>query len=440
MVRKQFKIMKSKVSWTLMTLYLIFMSFYIAGCGGSEESPILPDTPATESNKMTVSPETIYLKADGTEKGTFQVKLQKTASFFAKAEKDWCKLDNADGSGSSSYTVSVTPDPNTKTEERTSRISFYSGEHIEYAYVMQKAAEKTEEITITPDVHNVEASAGQIFSLVKVDNATAISITSDVDWCTPLNSNFEIPAVQFKLYMDVKENLTEQSRTAIITIKAGSSTKTCTVTQQGSQIDVSYIGGTVGSVIDLGLSVYWSSHNVGASTNTQSGVYFAWGEIKGKNDYGDDTYIYYDNDKAVYVDIGEGISGRPQYDAATAYWKEGWRIPTWAEFHELINECTWEWVQVDKVNGYKVTGPNKNSIFIPAMDLQTGNYDEVTEYTDVRLWSDCLSLTDKARSYGLNCTSTRIGRGNFNRYLGIPIRPVKYKKTGQAGGSIVSSQ
>lgn len=536
MSKNEIKTMISQVCWTFVTVYLCLMPFCMSGCGGGEDSPIIPDNPATENNKMAVSPDTLYLKADGSEKGSFQVKLQKTGSFFAKAEKDWCKLDNADGNGSSAYTVSVKADPNTQEESRTSRISFYSGEHTEYAYVVQKAVEKAKEITITPDtlyldaeigskgtvtvhlidnttydiggtshferevveeedgkvlkitytvkyeskedlifkmgvqqhdkqkfyyvcqkakkqaegdqynitispnVHDVEARGGEVFSLIELDNQSAVTVTSDAVWCIPRDANFERPATQFKLYMNVKENLTEQSRTAIITVKAGSSAKTCTVTQQGSQIDVSYIGGTVGSEVDLGLSVYWSSHNVGASKNTQSGVYFAWGEIKGKNVYKDDTYIYYDNDKAVYVDIGEGISGRPQYDAATAYWKEGWRIPTWAEFHELINECTWEWVQIDKVNGYKVTGPNKNSIFIPAMDNQFGNYKEITEYTDVKLWSDCLSLTDKAYAYGLSCTSTRIGRGNYSRYIGIPIRPVKYKNSRQAGGGIVNGE
>ena len=295
-------------------------------------------------------------------------------------------------------------------------------------------------ITITPDAHDVEAIGGEVFSLIDLDNKSVVTVTSDAAWCIPQNGNFDIPSTQFKLYIQVYANYGDASRIATVTVKAGSSTQTCTVTQQGSQIDVSHIGGTVGSEVDLGLSVYWSSHNVGASTNTQSGVYFAWGEINGKNDYDDDTYIYYDTDKAVYFDIGEGISGRPQYDAATAYWKEGWRIPTWAEFHELINECTWEWVQIDKVNGYKVTGPNGNSIFLPAMDNQVGDYKKITKYTDVNLWSDCLSLTNKAYAYSLNCTSTRIAQGSYFRYIGIPIRPVKYKNSGQAGGGITTGE
>lgn len=33
--------------------------------------------------------------------------------------------------------------------------------------------------------------------------------------------------------------------------------------------------------IDLGLSVYWAGMNVGASSQENIGLYFAWGETKG---------------------------------------------------------------------------------------------------------------------------------------------------------------
>ena len=39
------------------------------------------------------------------------------------------------------------------------------------------------------------------------------------------------------------------------------------------------------------------------------------------------------------------------------------RLPTRAEADELINKCKWEYN--DRKKGYKVTGPNGNSIFLP---------------------------------------------------------------------------
>ena len=58
-----------------------------------------------------------------------------------------------------------------------------------------------------------------------------------------------------------------------------------------------------------------------------------------------------------------------KYDAATANWGGNWRMPTQTEMEELINKCKWEWASVNGVNGQLVTGPNGNSIFLPAAGL-----------------------------------------------------------------------
>ena len=41
-------------------------------------------------------------------------------------------------------------------------------------------------------------------------------------------------------------------------------------------------------------------------------------------------------------------------------------IATDEEILELRNNCTWEWTSLDGVNGFMVTGPNGNRIFLPA--------------------------------------------------------------------------
>lgn len=46
------------------------------------------------------------------------------------------------------------------------------------------------------------------------------------------------------------------------------------------------------------------------------------------------------------------------------------RLPTRAEADELINKCKWEYN--DRKKGYKVTGPNGNSIFLPFGGQETG--------------------------------------------------------------------
>ena len=76
MKRKTFNTMRFKIGWALMILNLCLMSFFAFGCEGSDDSLALPENSNTGNSKMTVSPDTLYLKADGTEKGSFQIKLQ----------------------------------------------------------------------------------------------------------------------------------------------------------------------------------------------------------------------------------------------------------------------------------------------------------------------------------------------------------------------------
>ena len=130
--------------------------------------------------------------------------------------------------------------------------------------------------------------------------------------------------------------------------------------------------------VDLGLSVKWASFNVGANSPEEYGDYFAWGEISPKENYSTQTYQYWtddngdgDWDEGEFANLGD-ISGNPHYDAAAANWGGDWRMPTKAEQQELRNNCTWEWTTLNDVYGYKVTGPNGNSIFLPAAGFRFG--------------------------------------------------------------------
>ena len=119
--------------------------------------------------------------------------------------------------------------------------------------------------------------------------------------------------------------------------------------------------------IDLGLSVKWAANNIGANSPTDYGTYLAWGELEKKDRYWFDTYKYTDAKECeqCLIDLGESICGT-QYDMARQLWKGDWRLPTNTEILELINDCSWEWETIDGVNGFKITGPNGNSIFLPA--------------------------------------------------------------------------
>lgn len=119
--------------------------------------------------------------------------------------------------------------------------------------------------------------------------------------------------------------------------------------------------------VDLGLSVNWATNNIGANSPTEYGTYLAWAEMEPKEKYWFDTYKYTDAKECeqCLIDLGESICGT-EYDMARQLWKGDWRLPTDAEISELINDCSWEWETIDGVNGFKITGPNGNSIFLPA--------------------------------------------------------------------------
>ena len=134
----------------------------------------------------------------------------------------------------------------------------------------------------------------------------------------------------------------------------------------------SWLGGKErADAVDLGLSVLWADRNVGASSPGDYGGYYAWGETSTKSDYSWDTYSHCDGNWDNCHNIGSNISGS-RYDVARQAWGGGWKIPTKAQWEELIDRCTWTWTTEGGHSGYKVTGPNGNSIFLPAAGYRGG--------------------------------------------------------------------
>ncbi len=141
-------------------------------------------------------------------------------------------------------------------------------------------------------------------------------------------------------------------------------TTAVTTTTQQRQNNTTTTKPAIGTInghewVDLGLSVKWATCNVGASSPSDYGNYYAWGEISTKSEY------MWENSKTWGKDTGS-IAGNPQYDAARANWGSTWRLPTAYDIDELVNKCTRTWTSQGGHNGYKITGPNGKSIFIPA--------------------------------------------------------------------------
>ena len=109
--------------------------------------------------------------------------------------------------------------------------------------------------------------------------------------------------------------------------------------------------------VDLGLpsGTLWATCNIGADDPNDVGDYFAYGELWAKDKYFDSNYSYQFKSNIL----------SPSDDAATIHWGEDWYMPTKEDFEELYSRCTWEWTSHYFKKGYKITGPNGNSIFLP---------------------------------------------------------------------------
>ena len=122
------------------------------------------------------------------------------------------------------------------------------------------------------------------------------------------------------------------------------------------------------------------------------------------------------------MNIGSNISGT-QYDAARAQWGGSWRMPTKAECQELIDRCTWTWTTYNGVNGWKVTGPNGNSIFLPAAGGRRGTeLDGRGLYGE--FWSGSPYESNQSEAYDLNFSSVFRSVNGYYREIGYPVRPV----------------
>ena len=187
--------------------------------------------------------------------------------------------------------------------------------------------------------------------------------------------------------------------------------------------------------VDLGLpsGLKWATCNVGATTPEGYGDYFAWGETSPKDNYDWSTYKYCNGSQITLTkynaDSSRGsVDNKTTLDlsddAARANWGDNWRMPTYAEIKELINNCKWTWTNQNGVNGYKVTSKtNGNSIFLPAAGDRRGtSVSGVGSYG--HYWSSSLYESDPSRPYFLGFKSGNVDwYYNFRDY-GLTIRAV----------------
>lgn len=188
----------------------------------------------------------------------------------------------------------------------------------------------------------------------------------------------------------------------------------------------------VGKAVDLGLSVKWADMNVGADSPEEYGLYYAWGETELKAEYNWSTYKWcngsYDTQTKYCTSSSYGTVDNktvldPEDDVAHVKWGGSWRMPTKAEQDELRTQCTWTWTTQNGVYGRKVTGPNGNSIFLPAAGYR--NVSSLNSAgSDGGYWSSSLFESYSNNAFVLRFSSGDVGRSNGLRCYGQSVRPV----------------
>ena len=174
--------------------------------------------------------------------------------------------------------------------------------------------------------------------------------------------------------------------------------------------------------VDLGLSVKWATCNVGATKPEEHGDYFAWGEVEPKEDYAWNTYKHSEGSKLIkYTGSDKTVLGLED-DAAAVNWGGAWRIPTIAELDELKNNCTWNWTTQNGVNGYRVIGPNGNSIFLPITGFMYGK--DLTDDEWGFYWSNAYGNGAMSNASSMFFISNIIEWNHGARRYGQPVRPV----------------
>ncbi len=210
--------------------------------------------------------------------------------------------------------------------------------------------------------------------------------------------------------------------------------------------------------IDLGTDVggkriYWASCNVGANKPEDYGDYFAWGETSGydsgKTNFSWATYKWMQSGQSDWKHItkytfADGQTSGIWYDgsifigdnktvldfeddAARVNWGGSWRMPTNAEMEALLG-LSGVWVtdyEGSGVNGYRFTGSNGNTLFLPAASYYWDtNLNDLG--TEGNYWSSSLneSFSDIALSVFFDSPQGAFSCDSNGRSDGLSVRPV----------------
>lgn len=165
----------------------------------------------------------------------------------------------------------------------------------------------------------------------------------------------------------------------------------------------------------------WANCNVGAERPSDLGLYFSWGNVEGhrEGEGYDFSQAVYDSTPAAAIETDLSLSE----DAARENLGEPWRMPTAAEFQELVDNCTSVWTTLNGIAGHLFTSNvNGNTLFFPAAGYYGGT-SLISRGSLGNYWSSTYMSGTNARILYFN-SSTCDPQNYSNRRYGFSVRAV----------------
>lgn len=181
--------------------------------------------------------------------------------------------------------------------------------------------------------------------------------------------------------------------------------------------------------VDLGLSIMWATHNIGAEKESEAGSLIGYGDPTGMkistklDDYPSSNIAGTIQDIVFNLDIDANSPMKS-------------KMPTLAEISELIEKTTQEWTTVDGVEGMRFTASNGNSIFLPGAGYRDG--ENIVADGAGYYWSGEVSSIQNDYANTVTFNSSNVKTGFSKRHLGLSVRPVRpYAEIGTEKGKII---
>ncbi|MBO7477253.1 MAG: SUMF1/EgtB/PvdO family nonheme iron enzyme [Salinivirgaceae bacterium] len=304
------------------------------------------------------------LTDDEGEGGYKDIKVTTNAtSFEATSNRKWCKITEKQAD---SFTIEV--DENTTGTTRTATVTVNAGTLTKTITITQKPQKvnTTLQLSTTTLIDNNGTSG--FWDVTVTTNASSYTAASDHTWCTISDKK----SGSFKVY--VTENATGSTRTATVTVKAGTLTKTISVSQKAKDTRTS------GSINYVYVSGYGSIEMVYVEGGTFTmGATTEQGSNAGKNEKPTHSVTlsdFYIGEYEVTQDLWKAVMG-----TNPSHFDKGNKFPienvSWDDCQEFIKklnnktgrkfrlptEAEWEYAARGgkKSRGYQYSGSDKIS-------------------------------------------------------------------------------